>query len=127
MHGLGQFHALKTSGMLSFSEASRKTSFIDVNERVMHDFIISGSKFYSSDESLRVDWDWHDEISINIFAFGLHQIGFGNLDNQIWLTELPFTAPDGFRRKILDLSFYRSLFNPAPNQLDLHNIQPPVV
>src|SRR5438552_3651912 len=127
MCGFGQLHALKTSGMLSFSEASRKTSFIDVNKRMMHDFVISGSKFYSTNESLRVDWDWHDEVSINIFAFGLHQIRFGNVDNQVWFTELPFAVPNGFRRKIRDLSFNRALFNPAPNQLDSRSIQPPLV
>src|SRR5437870_6420498 len=94
---------------------------------MMHDFGIPRSKFYSSNESLGVDWDLRHEISINIFAFGLHQIGFGNLDNQIGLTELPFTAPNGRRREIPGLSLDRATVGPESNQFDLLGVQPPLV
>src|SRR5882672_3350597 len=94
-----QLHAVKPGRMFSLSQPPRETSFIHINERMMHDFVISRSEFYSLNESLRIDWDWHHEISINIFAFSLKRIGLRNLHDQIWLAKLPFTAPNGFRGK----------------------------
>src|SRR6266436_3489474 len=127
MRSFRQFHAIKPCRTFSFSQPPRETSFIHVNERMMHDSVISRSEFYSSNEAFRVDWDRHHKVSIYIFAFSLQRIGFGNLDNQIWLTELPFTAPNGHRREIFGFSLYRPLIHPLSNQLDFPGVQPPLV